>query len=88
MQRITVLAILITFLTVSSAFAITDQELQNADNTLRQMDSKISVLRGYVQEALAGKIGSITLTTGQKDELRQKYIDEKSQLRDLYLTLP
>lgn len=88
MNKFVVLALLVFFVAPTSVFAVTDQQLQDADNTLRQMDSKISVLRGYVQEALVGKIGSITLTTGQKDELRQKYIDEKSQLRDLYLTLP
>ena len=87
MKRVFVLTLSL-ILTTSIAFAITNQQLDDAEIILREMDSKISILRGYVQEASRGKIGSITLTDEQKQELKDKYLAEKDELRDLYQLLP
>jgi len=83
--------ILILFLSltlVSSSYAITEEQLNAADDILRQMDSKISVLRGYVQVAARGKVRGITLTAGQKNTLKDSYTDEKSELTTLFNQLP
>lgn len=81
-------SLLVFLLITIPCMAITPEELQQAEETLRQMDSKISVLRGYVQQAYNGVVEGITLTTGQKQDLRDKYLAEKSELVDLYQQLP
>ena len=83
-----IIGLLLFILLTIPAFAITVEELNTAEDILRQMDSKISVLRGYVQIARDGKIQEITLTETQKQELKNKYLAEKKELVDLYNQLP
>lgn len=71
-----------------STFAITPTQLEQAEDTLRQMDSKISVLRGYVQIAYRGTSEDITLTSTQIQDLKDKYLLEKAELVTLYNQLP
>jgi len=80
--------IIICLILLIPCFAITPEQLEQADNILRQMDSKISVLRGYVQIAQRGTVEGITLTTEQKQELKNKYLTEKEELVNLYNQLP
>jgi len=80
---------LIVFLLIATpAWAVTDEQLRDAESTLRKMDGKISILRGYVQRAFAGKVEGITLTTQQKQSLKDSYIAEKGELVVLFNQLP
>lgn len=72
----------------STIFAVTDTQLEEAENTLRQMDSIIAELRGYVQRAYSGVIENITLTSEQKQQLINEYLSLKTQLPALYQDLP
>jgi len=86
MKQVLVVAVILLWQSV--AWAITPEQLREADATLRQMDSKISVLRGYVQRAERGTVEGITLTTAQKQGLKDAYVAEKADLATLYSTLP
>ena len=68
--------------------AITEAQLEAANNTLIQMSQKVSVLREYVQIAFQGEIRGIILVSAQKQELKDKYQQEKSGLLALYNQLP
>ncbi len=83
-----ILVVLLSLAFTIPCMAITPEQLKQAEETLRQMDGKISVLRGYVQQAYNGVVEGITLTIEQKQELKSKYIAEKSGLVDLYNQLP
>lgn len=83
-----IFTILILGLLVLPTFAISIEELNQANEILTQMDSKIAQLRGYVQVAAQGKTGDITLTAEQREELKDKYLAEKAELVALYQQLP
>lgn len=68
--------------------AITQEQLEQARKTLVEMNAKIDLLRGYVYLAHKGEVEGITLTTEQKQILKDKYIAEKSGLVELYNNLP
>jgi len=82
------LSFLIILSLIIPTFAITIDQLNQAEDILRQMDSKISQLREYVQIARDGKIRDITLTATQRQELQNKYLAEKAELVTLYNQLP
>lgn len=71
-----------------SALAITADKLNEANEILTQMDSKISELREYVQVARDGSIRNITLTAQQRQNLRDKYDTAKQELVTLFNQLP
>lgn len=80
---------LLTFLLIAiPCRALTQEQLGQARETLVEMDRKMSILRGYVYLAYKGEVEGITLTTGQKQILKNKYIAEKSGLVELYNQLP
>ena len=87
-KRVLLLILGLMLVGMPMAQAITPVELQQADDTLRQMDSKISILRGYVQMAARGTVEGITLTSAQKQDLKDLYLAEKGDLVTLFNTLP
>lgn len=68
--------------------SITQEQLEQAEETLRQISNKIGILRGYVQIAHRGSVERIALTDTQKQELKDKYLTEKLELVTLYNQLP
>lgn len=87
MKKIVLILLFLTLM-ITSCFAITPEQLDQAEETLRQMDGKIAQLRGYVQRARSGMVEDITLTPEQKQELKNRYLNEKADLVDLYNQLP
>ena len=87
-MKILTLAIIGLFLFAPICLGISEQELLEAEETLRQMSSVIGELRGFVQEAVAMKVGKIILTEEQRQFLIDEYLDLKTQLPDLYDLLP
>lgn len=88
-MRCTILVLVFFLLTAFPAFAeITQEQLREADNILCEMDDKISILRGYVQMAMEGMVQGVTLTSDQKETLKDNYTNEKSELTTLYNQLP
>ena len=83
-----IFTIFILTLLVLPSFAITVEQLDQANEILTQMDRKIAQLRGYVQIARDGKVGEIILTAAQKQELKDRYLNEKAELVALYNQLP
>jgi len=84
----TLILTLLFCLITTSAFAVTQEQLQEAAAILSEIDSKVTVLRGYVQTALAGEIKGIALTLSQRQNLKNKYLAEKADLVTLYNLLP
>jgi len=68
--------------------AITDGQLQAAEDMLGQISDKAAALRTYARQALDGIIEGVELTDSQKQQLKDKYLNEKVQLRQLYEQLP
>lgn len=68
--------------------AITQEQLEQAEQLLSQMADKADALKGYVQRAFVGIIEGVTLTAEQKQELKDKYLNGKSELQSLYSQLP
>lgn len=68
--------------------AITDGQLQAAEDMLGQISDKAAALQTYARQALDGIIQGVELTDSQKQQLKDKYLDEKAQLRQLYEQLP
>ena len=68
--------------------AITQEELEQAEQLLSQMTDKADALKRIVQQASDGIVEGITLTADQKQQLKDKYLNEKSELQNLYSQLP
>jgi len=68
--------------------AITQEQLGEAEQLLNQMADKCAALRMYVLRAFDGIIEGVTLTVEQKQELKDKYLNGKSELQNLYAQLP
>ena len=68
--------------------AITQQQLEQAEEKLRQISEKVGILRECVQIARQGVAGLVTLTSAQVQALKDKYTVEKADLATLYNQLP
>ena len=68
--------------------AIIQEELEQAEQLLSQMTDKADALKRIVQQASDGIVEGITLTADQKQQLKDKYLNEKSELQNLYSQLP
>ena len=83
MKRFIVSAILITWLVVPPAHALTKQQWEEANEVLDQMQSKISEMRGYTHMGEHRKAGGMDLVPSQLQSLENKYKIKKAELVDL-----
>lgn len=71
-----------------ACFAITDEELEEAEGILCDMNMAINNLFQYVSAARQRKLLGIPLNAEQKQDCKDRYMNEKSELVDLYQQLP
>ncbi len=83
-----IVGLVLSVLVVLPVHAITQQELQEAYVILNRMDDTIGRLQNYVLIALEGKTQEITLTPGQRQTLKDRYLAEKGDLVTLFNQLP
>ena len=88
MKKLFIILLFLGLLTVFCYAEITVEQLNKAEYILTQMSQKITTLRGYVQTAQSGKLGFLTLTTEQIQQLKDQYVAEKQELVKLYKQLP
>ena len=74
----------------ANAAALTSQQVRDADELLRQMDAKIAVLRGCVQEAERGTTasGRVALTPAQIQILEDCFKTSVPDLLTMYNSIP
>ncbi len=87
MKKVMVVFLISVFL-VSTAGAVTQEQLVQASKTLGRMNRKVRSIKRYVDIAQAGKSGIVTITAEQKQALVDLYMAEKSDLQTLYQELP
>ena len=87
MRKIFIVLLLSLFVVVPAG-AITSEELLEAENTLHQIRLKTDEMLRYVQIAYEGDVEGITLTTEQKQDLKDNYSSAKTELEALVDSLP
>lgn len=87
MKKILLVVVLVLAM-AGSAFALTQEELQEAKATLRQMERSLRTMKLAVNTALRGNILSLDLTAEQIQMLKDRYLTNKAELQTQYQELP
>lgn len=88
MKKLVVFLVLGMVLLSTPAFSITQEELEEAKVTLREMQKDLRSMTTAVNIALRGKFSNINLTAGQIEELKDEYIAKKANLQTKFSELP
>ena len=87
MKRIILVLLLLTMF-IPNAYAITQEQLEQAKVTIIEMEKSLRSMKIAVNIALRGNVLNLDLTAEQIDALVQRYIANKSELQTLYQELP
>ncbi len=88
MKKLCLFLVLGMIMFSSSAFAITQEELEVTKLTIREIQTVLREMSIAVNIAIKGKFSSIDLTAEQINILIQRYNTKKSELSELYQELP
>jgi hypothetical protein len=82
------MALLVLLLVNTMAYAITQEQLEDAAMVISQIRQGLARMAYYVEIARLGKLGEVNLTPDQKTALVNAYVAKKAEIQALYQQLP